>query len=125
MSLKFLGGTAIILFVYAMFCWGLNNIMGQGGEIVKAFVYSGILATIFVLITFFSTVIVSARAKINFIKVFFVTLGIRFVVMLGMIIIILTKVSLDYFTFLVSLFILYFLFQIWEMFVIHRYLNQD
>lgn len=125
MSLKFFGGMAVILFIYIISCWGLSNIGGQGAEMVKPFIYSGVLATIFVLITFFSVVTISARAKTNFVKVFFVTLGIRFVVMLGMIIIILINISMDHFTFITSLFVLYFVFQMWEVFVIHKYLNQD
>lgn len=125
MSTKFLGGICLILLAYILTGWGIKNLFNFDILIVKGMIYSGLLATLFALITFFSTVIVARQAKEKFNKVFFSTMGIRFFLMLGIIIIILTQVSLDHFTFLVSLFILYFLLQIWEILIIHRYLNQD
>ena len=121
---KFLAGILIILALYIVTCFTLNQFYEYTLEILKACLYAGIIAVINVLIAFFSIIFIGRKPAANFTKLFLITFSIRFLFLLGIIIIILLKGEADQFTFLVSFFILYFLFQIWEIYIIHRHLKQ-
>lgn len=121
---KFLTGILIILAAYIVTCFTLNQFYEYTPEIKRACLYAGIIAFINVLIAFFSILLIGKKPAANFTKLFLITFSIRFLFLLGIIIIILLKGGADQFTFLVSFFILYFLFQIWEIYIIHRHLRQ-
>ena len=60
-----------------------------------------------------------------FVRVFIGGIVIRMTVMLAVIFIIFKFMHIDNFVFIFSLFILYFIFQIWELTIINKHLKQE
>lgn len=88
-------------------------------ESVSALIFAGILATInIVIVVFFLTRILKKPAD-QFLKAFWMSTLIRMLFLLAMFFTILTQVTLNHFVFTAAFFILYFLFQMIEIYILH------
>lgn len=85
----------------------------------KALLYAGLLGSINVFLNIFFAVKNLKKPDNDFIKSFWMSIFFRMLILLGMFFTILIKVPLNHFVFTVAFFILYFLFQIIEIYILH------
>jgi cation transport ATPase len=119
MAKKFYMGVLVIALVFATLSWSALTLFQLDKGYLNAFIMSGILATINIVVVF---EIIKFSQKVNnaeFNKRFLVSMGVRFAFLLGTIFITIHMVHIHLIAFLGSLFGLYFIYQIWEVY----YLN--
>jgi len=115
MTKKFLAGIFAVLAVYIIGAWGISAVSGFGKIENLSLVYSGILATLNIIAAYFLIKISINKGRKEFGKIFITGMVIRLFLMLLFIFIILKNCPVDNFVFIISLFILYFIYQIWEV----------
>ncbi len=123
--LKFISGIVVILVFYtgAAYYIGYNYL--QDAANTYALVYSAILATANIVAVFLIIRLTINKEAKSFNKSFLIGYGIRFFILLGFIFIILSSGQVNNFTFLTALFILYFIYQIWEIVFLNKHFKQD
>ena len=122
---KFLSGVVIILLIYAMGSWGFARIFQMGAEKINSLWISGIINTINIVVAFLIIKFTINKEEKKFMKSFFAGMGIRVLALLAIILFLLSKNYIEQFTFIISFFILYFLFQIWEIWLINSHLRKE
>lgn len=122
---KFLTGVGLILLIYAMGSWGFARILQMGTEKINSLWISGIINTINVVVAFLIIRFTIDKEEKKFMKSFFGSMGIRVLALLAIILFLLQKNYIDQFTFIISFFILYVLFQMWEIWMINSHLRKE
>jgi len=122
---KFLSGVVIILLIYAMGSWGFARIFQMGAEKINSLWISGIINTINIVVAFLIIKFTINKEEKKFMKSFFAGMGIRVLALLAIILFLLSKNYIEQFTFIISFFILYLLFQIWEIWLINSHLRKE
>ncbi len=122
---KFLSGVVIILLIYAMGSWGFARIFQMGAEKINSLWISGIINTINIVVAFLIIKFTINKEEKKFMKSFFAGMGIRVLALLAIILLLLPKNYIEQFTFIISFFILYILFQIWEIWLINSHLRKE
>lgn len=122
---KFLTGVGVILLIYAMGSWGFARILQMGTEKINSLWISGIINTINVVVAFLIIRFTIDKEEKKFMKSFFGSMGIRVLALLAIILFLLQKNYIDQFTFIISFFILYVLFQMWEIWMINSHLRKE
>ncbi len=112
---KFFIGVAVILAVYATVAWGIVTVADFGPGKIKGLYFSGILATINVVVAFVILKLSMPKDQKTFAKIFLSGMVVRLLGLLIAIFLIFKYSDADHFVFIGSLFILYFMYQIWEV----------
>jgi len=120
----FFTGVFIILLIFVGVVWLLSDYFHYNSIIFNSFVISGIITVINIVVAFLIVKYSIKKSVDTFNKAFLVSMGARFMVLLGVIFVILKFAEVHQLAFLVSLFLLYFIFQFWEMIVINKYLDK-
>ncbi len=126
MKLKtFFLGVLVIIGAYAVVCWQLSSHLHFDASKIRSLWISGIIATLNIVAAFFTVKYTINKAENLFFKTFFGGMGVRVLILLGLIISIIKFVDVNQFTFIFSLLILYVLYQIWEIWLINSYLRKE
>ncbi len=126
MKLKtFFIGILGILAVYAAGAWGFSTILHFDAQKVNGLWWSGIINTVNIVVAFLIIKFTIHKEARQFMKMFFSGMGIRVLLLLAALLIILKKGEVNQFTFILSFFILYVLFQMWEIWMINSYLRKE
>ena len=99
----------------------LNIYNDYDTQFIKGFVFAAILAVINIIITIFFIDFSLKKPTNEFVKIFLGTTILRLILVLTIFFTIVWVVSLNHFVFSVAFFILYFLFQIMEIYLLHTY----
>ncbi len=121
MNKKFFIGVSLILTLYTIITWSLYTIFSLGEAEVRSFIFSGIIATVNIVVVLFTIKFSQMENGQKFNKRFLISLTFRFIILFAAIIFVIKFGKIQNFTFLSSLFVLYFTYQIWEVY----FLNQD
>ena len=116
---KFFIGVAVILAIYIAAAWGIVELAGFQTEKIKGLYYSGILATINVVVAFMILKLAMPKDQKTFAKIFLLGMVLRLLGLLISIFIIFKYSEASHFVFIGSLFILYFMYQIWEVLILN------
>jgi hypothetical protein len=108
-----------ILVIYILAAWGLSVIVPFTSDQIFSVIIAGIIATINVIIAFLIIYISKDKEQSVFAKIFLSGMAVRILLMLGVIFSIFKFTQTDLFVFVGALFVLYFVFQIWEVFVLN------
>lgn len=120
---RFAFGTSIILVLFVLGGWAAAKIASFQEEQNSGLIASGILATANIVVAFGIIQFSIQKDQKTFSKIFLTGMGVRLVLMLTVILAIIRFTRIDSFVFISALFILYFLFQIWEVVVLNSYLK--
>lgn len=115
MAKKFFTGTAAILLLYVLLAWAVSVVAEFSNEQNSALFISGIIATVNIVVAFLIIYFSKDRKQSEFAKIFLGGMVVRLLAMLAVIFMIFRYSDADHFVFIGSLFILYFLYQIWEV----------
>jgi uncharacterized membrane protein HdeD (DUF308 family) len=102
-----------------MAAWGISEMAGFTARQIFALKISGILATVNIVIAFSIIYFFREKDQSQFARYFLVGLVVRLLGMLSVIFMILKYSTLDHFIFIGSLFVLYFVYQIWEVLILN------
>jgi len=116
---KFILGILVILVLYSLIAWGISFIVQFSKNQILGLQISGILATVNVVIAFLIIYLAKDKEQANFAKIFLGGMAVRLVAMIVFIFIIFRYSRADHFVFIGSLFILYFVYQIWEVYILN------
>ena len=119
MFTKFIAGIAAILAVYVLAVWGLSVIVPFDDQQVLGVILSGFIATINVIFAFLIIYISKDKGQSLFAKIFLSGMLVRILAMLAVIFVVFKFTTADHFAFIGSLFMLYFVYQIWEVLVLN------
>jgi len=115
MAKKFFIGTGVILLFYMLVAWAVSVVAGFGEQQNLALSLSGIIATVNIVVAFLIIYFSKDRKQSEFAKIFLGGMVVRLLAMLAFIFMVFKYSDADHFVFIGSLFILYFLYQIWEV----------
>ena len=124
MGKKFFTGIAVIFMIYAGVSWGIVQIAAFGAEKIQGLVISGILATANVISAYLILQLSMPKGQKAFAKIFLSGMVARLLGMLAVIFIVFKYSDTDHFVFIGSLFILYFMYQIWEVLTLNSKKNK-
>lgn len=124
MARKFVSGIVVILVVYVIGSWGLINLLHFSAAQVLSLKISGILATLNVLLAFFVIYFTRKSRQEIFVRFFLATMVVRLLLMLAVVFMVLQLSTADHFIFISSLFVLYFVYQTWELLVLNSYFKK-
>ena len=120
----FFTGVFIILLIFIGVVWLLSDYFHYNSIIINSFIISGIITVTNIVVAFLIVKYSIKKSIDTFNKAFLISMGVRFIVLLGVIFVILKFAEVHQLAFLVSLFLLYFTFQFWELIVINKYLEK-
>lgn len=120
MAKIFFLGVSGILIVYIISAWGISIAANFNGDQILSLKISGVLATVNVAAAFLIIHFSQAKEQTMFAKIFLSGMVIRLFAMLAFIFAVFKYSSADHFVFIGSLFILYFVYQIWEVLTISK-----
>ncbi len=124
MARLFFIGVLIILTLYIITAVFLTSIYDYQENIIESFIISAIITTANICLAFWIILRVYNKEGTDFNKVFLGSMGARFAGLTAIIFIIIKFVNIHRIGFLVSLFLLYFIFQFWEVIVVNKYLDK-
>jgi hypothetical protein len=124
MAKVFFIGVFIILTLYIITAVFLVSIYDYENNSIQSLIISPIITTANISLAFWIISRVYNRKGMDFNKVFLSSMGARFLGLTAIILIIIKFVNINQFVFLVSLFLLYFIFQFWEVIVVNKYLDK-
>ncbi len=124
MAKVFFVGVLIILTLYIITAFFLVSIYDFEINIIQSLIISPIITTVNISFAFWIIRRVYYKKGRDFNKVFLGSMGARFAGLMAIIFIIIKFVNIHQIGFLVSLFLLYFIFQFWEIIVINKYLDK-
>ena len=124
-STKFLSGIFVILLLYTATIILITSNSDISVQQQTSFIYAAILTTLNIIAVFLIIKLNFNKDVHTFNRTFFLGFGIRFIILLILIFLVLLFGRVNQFTFLVSLFILYFIFQFWEIFFLNRNFKQE
>jgi hypothetical protein len=116
---KFALGIITILLVYSLSGWALVVLAKLTSSQVLGLKISGILATLNIVAAFSIIFLFKDKEQTQFARIFLGGLVVRLLAMLAVIFMILKYSSVDHFIFIGSLFVLYFIYQIWEVLILN------
>lgn len=119
MAKRFFLGVFFILAVYVMAAWGIIRLAHFSAPQIDGIFYSGILGTVNIVLAFLIIKFSIERDQKTFSKIFLVGLIVRLLGLMIFIWIIFNYTDVNRFIFIGSLFILYFLYQIWEVLILY------
>ena len=122
---KFLIGVLVILLIYGISSWGFAVILQFNEKKITSLWISGIINTVNIVFAFFVIRFTIEKEAKKFMKTFFSGMGIRIMALLAIILLMLQKNYIEQFTFIISFFILYILFQMWEIWMINSHLRKE
>jgi len=120
MAKFFFLGVTTILAVYIASAWGISILAEFNSDQDLGLKISGASATVNVIIAFLVIYFAQSKDQSVFAKIFLSGMVIRIFALLGFIFIIFNYSRADHFVFIGSLFILYFVYQIWEVLIISK-----
>ncbi len=124
MDKKFFIGVAAILIIYIVAAWSIVQLAGFQAEKIKGLYFSGILATINVVMAYVVLKLAMPKDQKTFAKIFLSGMVLRLLGLLILIFMIFKYSDADHFVFIGSLFILYFMYQIWEVLILNNKKNK-
>ena len=124
MAKLFFIGVIIILTLYIITAVSLVLIYDFDQTIIKSLILSPIITTANISLAFWIIIRISGRKGADFNKVFLGSMGARFAGLAAIIFIVIKLLNIHKIGFLVSLFLLYFIFQFWEVIVVNKYLDK-
>ncbi len=112
---------SLILFAYfiVVILFYLNDKIGKPE--ILAFLLAGAVCTLNVLFTLFFIKKILKKDDIDFVKTFIGSTLFRLIILLGIFFTIVLKLPVNHFVFSVAFFILYFLFQAVEIYILHTF----
>ncbi len=122
---RFFAGVIGILLIYAIGSWGFAIILQMGPEKINSLWISGIINTINIVVAFFIIKFTIDKEEKKFMRSFFGGMGLRVLALLAIILFMIQKNYIEQFTFIISFFILYVLFQMWEIWLINSHLRKE
>ncbi len=120
MSRKFFSGVLVILIIYILAAWGMIQIAALNSDQIQGIIYSGIIGTVNIVLAYLIIRIAIYKDQKTFSKIFLGGLVARLLLLFVFIYLILNFSSTDRFVFIGSLFILYFIYQIWEVLILNN-----
>jgi len=111
----------VIISVYTALSWILSALYTFDRTQNTALIVSGILGTVNIVISFIILTVSYDKDIKGFMVNYFGGMGIRLLFLLLTIFLILKFMRIDIFVFILSLFVLYFVFQTLEIYYIHSY----
>lgn len=124
MAKVFFIGVLIILTLYIITAFFLVSIYDFKFNVISSLIISPIITTANISFAFWIIRRVYDRKRTDFNKVFLGSMGARFAALTAIIFIVIKFVNIHQIGFLVSLFLLYFIFQFWEIIVVNKYLDK-
>lgn len=125
MTKQFFLGVLIILILFWLGGITLSSIMILSPVEIKSLIYSGILTTINIVSAYFISYMAIKHQRRTFQKLFFSGMLIRFIILIVVITFVIKYLEINKLFFLLSFFLLYFIFQFWEITVLNRILKQE
>ncbi len=101
------------------------EIFNFSADQIRGLWISGIISTVNIIAAFFIIKWTINKDLKIFMRTFFGGMGIRVLILVGVIVSIIKFVDVNQFTFIFSLIILYVLYQIWEIWLINSYLRKE
>lgn len=120
MAKLFFLGVAGILIVYIASAWGISVAAELNADQILGLKISGVLATMNVVFAYLIIYFSQTKDQSAFAKIFLSGMVVRLFAMLALIFAIFNFSRADHFVFISSLFILYFIYQIWEVLIISK-----
>jgi hypothetical protein len=124
MAGRFFGGIFVILLIYTLIVSLIYVNYDFQDNMLNSFIISALLTTVNISAAFFIIMKVRDKKNNEFYKYFLGSMGIRFAVLIMIIFLVIKFVNIHQIGFLVSLFLLYFIFQFWELIIINKFLNK-
>ena len=112
---------SVIIFFYIISGWLLSVLNGFDTMQNTALIVSGILCTVNIVLSFIILIAAYDKDIKGFMVQYFGGMAIRLLFLLLSIFLILKFSRIDIFVFILSLFVLYFIFQMLEIYFIHSY----
>jgi len=109
----------VILAVYALAAWGIGRIVHFNENQFNGIFLSGILGTANIVLAYFVIKIAMGKDQKTFSQIFLGGLIVRLLALFIIIWIIFNYTLTDRFIFIGSLFILYFMYQVWEVLILY------
>lgn len=125
MTKKFLTGIGVILGIYVLFAWFAAELAGFDSLQINSLIYAGALATINILLAYLIIKLSIHKGQKEFSRIFLSGMVVRVLILLGIIFLILTYAKVKDFVFIGSLFILYFIYQVWEVLFLNSAFRQE
>ncbi len=116
---------AVILLLYAVGSWFYLGGSESGEEDLRALVLAALMALLYMIASAFSVHRVLKKPSAEFVRSFMKNIIIRMGGLLAIFFTILLIIPLNHFVFIASFFILYFLFQIVEIYLLHNRYKQE
>lgn len=124
MTKKFILGVLIILIIYIVGCIILSAMLNFKRIEINSLIYSGILTTANIVSAFFISRLAITQKRRSSQKSFLSGMLIRFLMLMILITLIIKYLEINNLVFLLSLFLLYFAFQFWEVILLNRMIKQ-
>lgn len=118
---NFFLSVSVIVIAYSALSWLFSALYAFDTTQNTALIVSGILGTVNIVISFIILTVSYDKDIKGFMVNYFGGMGIRLLFLLLTIFLILKFMRIDIFVFILSLFVLYFIFQILEIYYIHSY----
>ena len=125
MQKKFFLGLGAILIIYAGASYVIALIASFSRDQIFSLYVSGIIATVNVVIAFLVVKFSMNKGQDIFTKIFLSGMVIRLLGLLAVIFLILQYSRVDRFVFIGSLFILFFIYQVWEVLILNSKTSKD
>lgn len=125
MTKKFLIGISAILSVYIFFSWLTSELAGFDSYQIQSLIFAGALATLNILTAYIIVKLSIHRGQKEFSKIFLSGMVIRILFLLIIIFLVLKYTQANDFVFIGSLFILYFVYQVWEVLFLNSAFKQE
>ena len=109
----------VIIFFYSGIAYLLIHFNNYGQDEILGFIFAGILTTINIIATLFLLEKTIQKPAKQFLKSFMTSTLLRLFFLLLIFLLTMTMVTLNHFVFGIGFFILYFLFQMIEIYILH------
>lgn len=119
MQKNFFLGLGAILIVYILAGSGISKAASFNPDQILSLCISGIIATVNIVIAFLVVKLSMHKEQDVFTKIFLSGMVIRLLGLLAVIFLVLKYSRVDHFVFIGSLFILYFIYQVWEVLMLN------
>jgi len=118
---RFFLSVTVIMALYAGIVWLVSGAYAFSATQNKALLIAGILSAVNIVISFMILTSSYNKDIKSFMVFYFGGMGIRLLFLLLIIFIVLKFMQIDIFVFILSLFVLYFIFQTLEIYYVHSY----
>lgn len=124
MTKRFLAGVLLIVILYTVLCLIASRIYDFDSIKIKSIIFSGIISTVNIVAAFFLIKSSMGKSAAAFNKAFLSGMAIKFFLLLMLIFLVMKFSEIHQFVFLLTLFLLYFIFQFWEIIILNKNLRQ-